>query len=70
MVDTTGNVISGHTLLDCLSVRAIPKVCHVQCTEVVTVQSLCSVTSVLLQTVGLSILAVDLLTAVSLASQC
>ena len=58
------------TLLGCLSVHATPEVCHVQCTEIITEQSVCGATLVLLQTVGWSILAVNLLTAASLAGQC
>ena len=42
------------TLFRCLSMRASLEVCHVQCTEIVTEQSVsvCGKTSVLLQTVG------------------
>ena len=46
------------TLLGCLSARATPEVCHMQCNEIVTEQSVsvCGTTSVLLQTVGWSII--------------
>ena len=33
-------------LLDCLSAHATPEVCHMQCTEIVTEQSVCGPTSV------------------------
>ena len=67
---STGDVMSGHYSASCMSGRATPKVCDEKCTEIVTEQSVCGATSVLLQTVVWSILAVDPLTAVSLADQC
>ena len=36
------------TLLSCLSGHATPEVCHVQCTEIMIEQSVCSTTSVFL----------------------
>ena len=53
-----------------LIVCATLQVCHMQCTEIMTAQSVCGKLRFLSQNVGLSVLAVDLLTTVSLTAPC
>ena len=56
LFSSTGDVASGHYSAACVSACATPKVCREECTEIVTEQSVCVAISVLLQTVGWSVL--------------